>query len=280
MSQTLTSTVPAPPAVAQAGGLRWTVADAWTLTQRNLAHWTRNPGILITSLAFNVLMVLMFGYLFGGAMVVPGGGDYREFLMPGMFAMTMVFGISMTTIAVSTDMERGVTDRFRSMPMSPIAALIGRAVADMLFAVVTLVSMMLLGLAIGWRVNGSFGATLGAMGLILLLRFALVWVGIYLGLVMKGQEAVSGVQILEFPIGFLSNAFVAPDTMPGWLGAIAEWNPLSSTVAATRELFGNPGWGGESWIAQNALLMAVVWPLVILAVFLPLAVRRYRALSD
>ncbi|MCG8920588.1 ABC transporter permease [Actinokineospora sp. PR83] len=256
------------------------LADSVTLTGRSLAHWVRNPATLIASLAFNIVMVLMFAFLFGGAMAVPDGGSYREFLMPGMFAMTMIFGISMTTIAISTDVERGVTDRFRSMPMAPAAILIGRAVADMLFAVVTLVVMMLVGLAIGWRANGSVGATLGAMGLILLLRFALIWVGIFLGLVMRGQEAVAGVQTLEFPLGFLSNAFVAPSTMPGWLGAIAEWNPLSSTVTATRVLFGNPGWGGDSWVVENASLMAVVWPLVILAVFLPLAVRRYASLSD
>ncbi|WP_104481228.1 ABC transporter permease [Actinokineospora auranticolor] len=272
-------TVPVAPHENRAG-LRWTLTDAWTLTRRNLAHWSRNPAVLLTSLAFNVLIVLMFGFLFGGAMVVPGGGGYREFLMPGMFAMTMVFGISMTTTAVATDLERGVTDRFRSMPMAPAAALIGRAVADLLFAVVTLVTMMLLGLAIGWRATGSPGAALGAAGLILWLRFALVWVGIYLGLVLRGQEAVAGVQILEFPLGFLSGAFVAPATMPAWLGAVAEWNPLSSTVQATRELFGNPGWGGESWIAGHAPLMAVVWPLALVAVFLPLAVRQYRSLSD
>ncbi|WP_374201986.1 ABC transporter permease [Actinokineospora sp. PR83] len=276
----MTATLDRPAPAATGGGLGNVLADSVTLTGRSLAHWVRNPATLIASLAFNIVMVLMFAFLFGGAMAVPDGGSYREFLMPGMFAMTMIFGISMTTIAISTDVERGVTDRFRSMPMAPAAILIGRAVADMLFAVVTLVVMMLVGLAIGWRANGSVGATLGAMGLILLLRFALIWVGIFLGLVMRGQEAVAGVQTLEFPLGFLSNAFVAPSTMPGWLGAIAEWNPLSSTVTATRVLFGNPGWGGDSWVVENASLMAVVWPLVILAVFLPLAVRRYASLSD
>ncbi len=276
-----TATPPPPPATQAAfGGLSWTLQDAVTLTGRSLAHWARNPGQLIASLMFNIVMVLMFAFLFGGAMVVPGGGEYREFLMPGMFAMTMIFGIGMTTLAVATDMERGVTDRFRSMPMSPAAALIGRAVADMLFAVVTLAAMMLIGLAIGWRAHGSVGSTLGAAGLVLLLRFSLIWIGIYLGLLMRGAEAITGVQTIEFPLGFLSNAFVAPDTMPGWLGAIAEWNPLSSTVAATRQLFGNPGWGGDSWIAQNAQLMAVVWPIVIVAIFLPLAVKRYASLSD
>lgn len=256
------------------------LADSVTLTQRSLAHWRRNPGPLIASLGFNIVMVLMFAYLFGGALQVPGGGSYREFLMPGMYAMTMVFGISLTTLAVSADMDRGVTDRLRSMPVSPLAPLIGRAVADMLFAVVTLAVMLLAGLAVGWRAHGGVGDTLAAFGLILLLRFALVWVGIFLGLVMKGQEAVAGVQILEFPLGFLSNAFVSPATMPAWLGAVAEWNPLSATVGAIRELFDNPGWGGDSWVVQQYPMMAVIWPIVLVAIFLPLSVSKYRSLSN
>jgi len=118
-----------------------------------------------------------------------------------------------------------------------------------------------------------------ALGLLLLLRFAFIWIGIYLGLVVRNPESVMVVQIVVWPIGFLANTFSSPAGMPDWLGMVAEWNPLSSTVAATRQLFGNPGWGGDSWIAEHALLMAVVWPLLLTAVFLPLAVRRYRRLS-
>ncbi|MEU8092112.1 ABC transporter permease [Micromonospora chalcea] len=253
--------------------------DGLTLTGRALAHWRREPGPLVGSLGFDILMVLMFAYLFGGALQVPGGGSYREFLMPGMFAMTMVFGISMTTMAVAADLERGVTDRLRSMPVSRLAPLLGRAVADLMFAVVTLAVMLLVGLAVGWRARGDLGDTLTAFGLILLLRIALVWVGVFLGLTVQGQSAVTAVQTLEFPLGFLSSAFVAPSTMPAWLGAVAEWNPLSATVGATRELFGNPGWGGDSWVAAHHPLLAVLWPLALIAVFLPLSLRRYRALS-
>ncbi|MBQ1038526.1 ABC transporter permease [Micromonospora sp. C81] len=255
------------------------LTDSGTLIWRALARWRRDPGPLIASLGFNILIVLMFAYLFGGALQVPGGGSYREFLMPGMYVMTMVFGISLTTIAVAEDLERGVTDRLRSMPVSPLAPLVARAVADMLFALVTLAVLLLTGLAIGWRAHGGAGATLAAVGLILLLRFALIWVGIFLGLVTRGQTAVVAVQTLEFPLGFLSNAFVAPSTMPAWLGAVAAWNPLSATVGATRELFGNPGWGGDSWAAQHYPWLAVLWPVVLVAVFLPLSVARYRRLA-
>ncbi|MEU1679353.1 ABC transporter permease [Micromonospora zamorensis] len=255
------------------------LTDSGTLIWRGLARWRRDPGPLIASLGFNILIVLMFAYLFGGALQVPGGGSYREFLMPGMYVMTMVFGISLTTIAVAEDLERGVTDRLRSMPVSPLAPLVARAVADMLFALVTLAVLLLTGLAIGWRAHGGAGATFAAVGLILLLRFALIWVGIFLGLVTRGQTAVVAVQTLEFPLGFLSNAFVAPSTMPAWLGAVAAWNPLSATVGATRELFGNPGWGGDSWAAQHYPWLAVLWPVALVAVFLPLSVARYRRLA-
>ena len=277
---------PVNPAISQTplNRLRLAVADAWIVTWRDLIHWVRQPFGVIVGLLFPVMIVLMFGYLFGGAMSVPGGnassgGDYREFLVPGMFAMTMAFGLEGTMTSVATDAARGVTDRFRSMPMAPSAVVLGRSIADMLNSALGLTVMVACGLSIGWRWHGTIGEALVAVALLLGLRFSLLWVGIFLGLVAKSPEAVVAVQILVWPVLFLSNTFVAPETMPGWLGAISEWNPLSATVAAARELFGNPGWGGESWIAQNTLLMAVVWPLIILAIFFPLSVRRYRRLS-
>jgi ABC-2 type transport system permease protein len=199
--------------------------------------------------------------------------------MPGMFAMTMAFGLEGTMTSVATDVARGVTDRFRSMPMAPSAVVLGRSIADMLNSAVGLAVMVACGLLVGWRWHGSLGEALLAVGLLLLLRFSLLWVGIYLGFVAKSPEAVAAVQILVWPALFLSNTFVSPETMPGWLGAISEWSPLSATVGATRELFGNSGWGGESWATQNAPLMALLWPLVIFAVFFPLCVRRYRKLG-
>ncbi|MDQ3788177.1 MAG: ABC transporter permease [Actinomycetota bacterium] len=260
--------------------MRYALADGWTITRRDILHWTRDPGPVIVGLLFPVLMVVMFGYLFGGAMAVPGGGDgYREFIMPGMFAMTMAFGLEATMIAVSTDAQKGVTDRFRSMPIAPSAVVSGRAGADMLNSVLGLAVIMGAGLLIGWRAHTGPLEVLAAVGLLLLLRFALLWLGIYLGLVIKGPESVVMVQILVWPVTFLSNTFVAPGTMPGWLGTIAEWNPLSSTVAATRDLFGNPSWGADSWVADHALLMAVAWPVVLIAIFAPLSVRRFQRLS-
>jgi ABC-2 type transport system permease protein len=225
------------------------------------------------------MIVLMFGLLFGGAINVPENGDYFEFLMPGMFAMTMLFGLETTMITVTTDAARGVTDRFRSLPMSVSAVVLGRCIADMLNSIVGLAIMIGVGLLLGWRWHAGLDAALVAVGLLLLLRFALLWVGIFLGLTAKGPESVAAVQILVWPFSFLSNVFVDPATMPAWLGAIAQWNPLSATVLATRELFLNPGWQGDPWIAENALLLAVVWPALLVAIFLPLSARKYRRLS-
>lgn len=255
------------------------LTDGWTVARRDLLHWVAQPATVVFGLVFPVMITLAFGYLFGGAVAVPPGAGYFDFLMPGMFGMTMLFGLGATMVAVSTDASKGVTDRFRSMPMAQSGVLIGRSIADMLFSAALLAVMLGCGLAVGWRPTGGVGGALGAVGVLLLLRFALLWAGIYLGLAVKDPGAVVAVQTLEFPVGFLSNAFVAPDTMPGWLGAIAEWNPLSSTVAAARGLFGNPGWGGDSWVAQHAVLMAVVWPVALTAVFFTLSVRAFQRLD-
>ena len=181
--------------------LGWAVTDAWVITRRDLAHWARQPGAVIAStLLFPVMIVLMFGYLLGGAMTVPGGGDYRDFLMPGMFAMTMVFGIGATVAAVSADAARGVTDRFRSMPMATSAVVVGRAAADMLNSAAALAVLAGCGLAVGWHPHHGLARALGAFGLLLLLRFAFVWIGIYLGLTYRdtGQAVLAEQRFSEF----------------------------------------------------------------------------------
>jgi ABC-2 type transport system permease protein len=178
-----------------------------------------------------------------------------------------------------THATKGVTDRFRSLPISAAAVVLGRCIADMLNSIVGLAILVVAGLLLGWRWHAGLNAALAAIGLLLLLRFALLWMGIFVGLIAKGPESVTTVQILVWPISFLSNVFVDPSTMPAWLGMIAQWNPLSATASATRALFMNPGWQGSSWIAENAVLMAIVWPAWLTAIFLPLTVRKYRRLS-
>jgi ABC-type multidrug transport system permease subunit len=255
------------------------VTHGWVLTQRALLHWVRQPAQVILGLLFPIMILLLFGYLFGGQVEVPGGGSYIDFLVPGMLGLTMLFGVEGTVLSVVTDAARGVTERFRAMPMAQSAVVVGRAAADMLNAVLVLAVMVLAGLAVGWGWHEGAGNALAALGLLLLLRFAFVWVGIYLGLVLKTPEAAVAVQVLVWPVGFLSSAYASPETMPGWLGSVAEWNPMSATVSAARELFGNPGAGGDTWMAEHAVLMAVVWPLVLSAIFFPLALARYRRLG-
>ncbi|MBE1537675.1 ABC transporter permease [Actinomadura algeriensis] len=259
--------------------LRWAFADCWTIVLRGLTHYVRQPSNIAWQLGFPIVSVLLFGYVFGSAMSVPGGGDYREFLMPGMFGMTMAMGFMNTAYAVVYEGTRGVTDRFRSMPMAPSAVVTGRGVGDLIGASLDLLVLFLTALVIGWRADGGLLATLGAFGLFLLLRFGLIWIGILLGLLIPNEEAAGSLFAVAFPFAMISSAFVAPSLMPDWLGTIALWNPVSSTVTASRELFGNPAAVGDTWIEQNALLMAIVWPIVITAIFLPLAVRRFRNLS-
>ncbi len=261
---------------------RWAVKDSWTIVVQEFLHLVHQPSTFAWQLGMPVVMVLMFVYVFGSAMDVTGMGagvGYIDYAMPGMFAMTIAFGFMNTAMAVVIDKDRGVTDRFRSMPMSPSAVVTGRGVSDVLHAALDLVVLVLIALAVGWRSDGGVLATLWAFVLLLLLRSALIWVGVFLGLLVPNQEAAGNLFAVAFPFGMISSVFTPPSMMPDWLGAIAMWNPVSSTANAIRELFGNPVASGGSWIEENAALMAVVWPLVITAVFLPLAVRRFQRLS-
>jgi ABC-2 type transport system permease protein len=259
--------------------LYWAFADCWTVVRRDLTHMAKQPSITAWRLGFPIVSVLLFVYVFGSAMNVGAGTDYKSYAMPGMFAMTMAFGFMGTAMAVVIDRDRGVTDRFRSLPMAPSAVVTGRGVSDVVHAGLDLAVLAAIALVIGWRSDGGLLATLAAFGLLLLLRFALIWIGVFLGLTTPNQEAAGQLFALAFPFGMISSVFTPPHLMPDWLGAIAMWNPVSSTANAVRELFGNPVAGGDTWIEHNALFMAVVWPLIITAVFLPLAVRKYQNLS-
>lgn len=247
------------------------LSDCWTMTRRELTRWARQPVQAAVGLVFPVMLLLMFGYLVGGGRGVEG--DYVDYLVPGMLALTMAFGLEGTMLAVTQDLGKGVIDRFRSLPMADGAVLVGRSAADMLHSAVSLAVLAGVGYAIGWRPDSTPGAFLGAMGLLLLFRFAMLWIGIHLAMVAGKPELVQAVQILVWPVGFLSNVFASPDSMPGWLGTVVGWNPMSQTATAVRELFGGPG--GE----QGHIGPAVLWPLVLLAVFFPLAVRRFARLS-
>jgi ABC-2 type transport system permease protein len=236
------------------------------MTRRELAHWARQPGRLVVGLVFPVMLLLMFGYLIGGGREV--SGSYLDYLVPGMLALTMAFGLEGTMLAVTQDLNKGVIDRFRSMPMADGAVLVGRSAADMLQSALGLAVLIAVAHALGWRTHGGPGAFLGAVGLLLLFRFAMLWIGIHLALVAGKPEMVQAVQILVWPIGFLSNAIATPESMPAWLGTVVDWNPMSQTATAVRDLFGPTGHSDHVWAAT-------AWPLALLAAFFPLAVRRF-----
>jgi ABC transporter DrrB family efflux protein len=260
--------------------LRWGLADGWTMTRRNMAHVVRAPEEIVIYFSLPIMFVLVFGYVFGSGMSVPDGGNYREYLLPGVFVMTMLYGLGATATGIAVDVSRGVVDRFRAIDMARSALLVGRSGADLLRALLEMATLVVCGLLVGWQWREGVLGALAAVGLILLLRFALTWVGIYLGLVVPNPDTVAVVVFpVAFPLTALSNVFVAPDLMPEWLGTVSAWNPLSATVAASRDLFGNPGTGGDSWVAQHPLLLSIVWPALLIAIFAPLAVRRYQRLS-
>jgi ABC transporter DrrB family efflux protein len=262
---------------------KWAVVDCWTVVIQEITHLVRQPSTFAWQLGFPIVMVLMFVYVFGSAMDVSGrgaGAGYLDYAMPGLFAMTMAFGFMNTAFAVAMTKEKGFIDRFRSMPMASSAVVTGRGVADLIHATVDLVILVVIALVLGWRPGGGMAATLTAFALLLWLRLALIFVGIQLGLMVKNTEMAGNLFALAFPFGMVSSVFAPPDLMPGWLGAVAAWNPVSSTAGAIRELFVSPPVASGYWIETHAVPAAIVWPALITVGFLPLAVRRYQRLSE
>ncbi len=253
--------------------------QSWLITQRDLRHWVREPWTPIFGIVFSLMLVLVFGYLFGGAVELPGGGDYLAYLLPGMFALSMMFGVETTMAAMTSDAKKGITDRFRSLPMSGVAVPLGRAGADLSNSALQLAVLMGGGLLIGWSAADGLGQTALAVVLLLWLRFAVLWLGVFLGLTFRAEGSQMAVQVLVWPIGFLSGVIVPPETMPGWLATLADWNPISATAAACRELFGNPTGITGGVLADHAMLLALAWPLALTLVFAPLSARAYRRLG-
>ncbi|MFE9243922.1 ABC transporter permease [Nocardiopsis sp. NPDC006938] len=258
-----------------------TWSDVLVLSRRNLRHMLRDPFELAIAISMPLLMVLLFGYVFGDVMSSGGADHYRAFLVPAMLAMVMVYGIAGTSAGIARDSSRDVMSRFRSMPMTPMAVLGARTLTDMLRAVLEIALLLGCGALMGWRFEDGPVRALAAVGLLLLFRFALVWVGVLAGLYATNPDAASMlVYPLAFPLTMLSTSFLPSSAMPSWLSPIAEWNPLSAVVTATRELFGNEVLPSDTWPAQNALLLAVIVPAALLAVSVPLALRRFRGLAD
>jgi ABC transporter DrrB family efflux protein len=221
----------------------------------------------------------MFAYVFGGAIGIPGGGNYHEYLIGGMLGMGLAQTAPGTAVAVVSDMSTGLIDRFRSLPMSRAAVLTARTIADLLTQVIGAAVVAGVGLAIGWRVHTGAGDVIEAFALALLFGYAFTWAGVALGMVLRSPEAAQQTGFVVFlPLTFISSAFVPTQGMPGWLQPIAEWNPMSSLAAASRQLFGNPNpaTAVHAWPAQHPELAVICWSIGLILVFAPLAVRLYR----
>ena len=262
-----------------------TLTDGWTVTRRNLIKIKRVPDLLVGSLISPVMFVLLFAYVFGGSISLPGAPEvdpalYREFLIAGIFAQTVIFGATITGSGMAQDLKTGIIDRFRSLPMAPSAVLVGRTGADVVNNVLTVIIMSLTGLVVGWRITSSVGEAV--LGYLLLLWFAycISWQMAYVGLLVRTPEVFNNVSfIVIFPLTFIANTFVPSENLPGPLRTFAEWNPVSSVTQAARELFGNviPGTPEPTaWPLQNPVLYTAVWGLLLLIIFVPLTVRQYQ----
>lgn len=267
---------------ATRGGLGQAFRDTMVIAWRNVRGGLRVPDTQIYMFIQPIMFVLLFAYVFGGAIVVPGfEGDplaYRRILMSGIFVQTMAFAVAPASVGLADDMHKGLIDRFRSLPMARSAVIAGRVVADLGNQLIVLAIMMVCGLIVGWRVESNVVGLVAAVALLLLFAFAMLWVGAFIGLsVGNPQVAASAGLIWLFPLIFLSNAFVPPATMPTVVQTIAEWNPVSTIVAACRDLFGNPNpIASDAWPMQNPVLGAIVWCALIIGIFAPLAINKYK----
>lgn len=263
-------------------GLAQTFSDGAVIAKRNLIKIKRVPEILVFVLVSPIMFVLLFAYVLGSAIDISGGG-YREFLMAGIFAQTVVFGATFTGAGIAEDMQKGIIDRFRSLPMSRSAVLLGRTASDVIYNVLTLIIMGLTGLLVGWRMhNGIWDSILG-FTLLLLFAYAFSWVMGFIGLLVPSVEVINNASfIVIFPMTFIANTFVPSENLPTVLRVFAEWNPVSAVTQATRELFGNipPGTPEPTvWPLQNPVLYTLIWVVVIIAIFAPLAVHRYKTMQ-
>jgi ABC-2 type transport system permease protein len=270
---------PAPRAPASGFGLTRRLRDVAVLTGRNLVHIAREPLQLSDVTIQPVLFTMLFVYVFGAGVPLPNGGSYAAFAIAGLLALNLTTSSMGTAVGLSTDLNGGVIDRFRTLPMWRPAVLVGRSLADLLTAALCALIVGLTGLAIGWRPDGSIAEALAGFGVFLLFSYALSWVCACLGILSKGPESAQGIGlIILFPLAFVSNALVPTEHMPSILRTIADWNPVSAVTAAARQLFHNPNPSAtlQHWPMQHPVTASLLWSIALLAIFAPLAAYLYR----
>ncbi len=258
------------------------VSDAATIAKRNVIKIKRVPEVLVFVLLSPIMFVLLFAYVFGDSIAIPGG-SYREFLIAGIFAQTVVFGSIFTGAGLAEDIQKGIMNRFRSLPMSRSALLVGRTMSDVVYNVASLAIMALTGLVVGWRIDTGLLPAIGGFALLLLLAYAFSWVMALVGLMVPSVEVINNASFMvTMPLTFVANTFVPAENLPPVLRTFALWNPVSAVTQATRELFGNipPGTPDPVvWPLQHPVLYTLIWAAAIIAVFAPLAVHRYRTIQ-
>ncbi|MFQ1003642.1 ABC transporter permease [Modestobacter sp. SSW1-42] len=261
-----------------------TVSDSVVITRRNLIKVKRVPDLIVAATLSPIMFVVLFRYVFGGAIELPDGITYAEFLLPGIFAQTVVFGSTITGASIADDMQKGLIDRFRSLPMSRSAVLIGRTVADLGLNAISIAVMAVTGLVVGWRINSSIAEAVGGFLILLVFAYAISWMMAMVGLLVRTPEVVNNASfIVIFPLTFIANTFVPLESFPTVLRRFAEWNPVSTVTQAARELFGNiPASAPEpaAWSLQNPVIYTLLWAVAILVVFVPLSVRAYLRTSS
>ncbi len=261
--------------------LAFALADGAIVAKRNLIKIKRVPEVLIWTTMSPIMFVLLFAYVFGSSIEIQGVG-YREYLIAGVFAQTVVFGSTFTGAGLADDMTKGIIDRFRSLPMSRSAVLVGRTASDIFYNSTSILVMSITGLIVGWRIRTSPLEAIGGFLLLLLFSYAISWIMAYVGLKVANVEVVNNASFMFImPVTFISNAFVQVNFLPGPLQTFAEWNPLSAVAQGAREAFGNTGSivPLDVWSLNNPVLYTIMWVALILAVFVPLSVRQYKKAS-
>ncbi len=279
----MTVTPQAPPAPvarpARSPGLVRQICDVAVLIGRNLVHMAREPLQLSDVTVQPVLFTLLFVYVFGAGVVLPGGGGYKSFAIAGLLGLNLTTSAMGTAVGLSTDLNSGVIDRFRTLAMWRPAVLVGRTFADVLTAAICAAFVAVTGLIVGWRPEGSVLSTLGGFGIFLLFSYALSWGCACLGMVSKGPESAQSVGlVILFPLAIVSNALVPTERMPAALRLLANWNPVSAVTAAARQLFANPNPSAtiHAWPMQHPVLASLLWSVALIVVFAPLATHLYR----
>ncbi|MBE2314721.1 ABC transporter permease [Solirubrobacter sp. CPCC 204708] len=257
-----------------------TVLEIRLLAGRSLRHIPRIPEKLFGGLLMPIVFVLLFAYVFGSAIAVPGGGDYHDYLVSGIFAQSMIGTIPGISVGVASDIRSGLMDRLRALPIARASVIAGRTIAELVELCAGLVVVVICGLIVGWAPHGTILETLAAFALLIVTAFGVTWVGVWIGLMVRDPDGADGIALsIIFPLMFLSGIFVPVEGLPDGLRQVAEWNPLTALATACRELFGSPtGDVPDVWPLQHPVLASLAWAALLTAIFVPLSVRRYQRL--